>query len=417
MSDDLLVMDEVINDQQQDDVQDQDDQQQDDQQQNDDQQQQDGGDKTPVTSLFQADGKKLDPQVSTTLANIKKENPELGKLLTRAVYRVAEIDREFPGGVTEAKELRDKVEEFGGIEGIEQKLESLVEMDGLATAYMSSDPAFVEDLVESSPEAFSALAPLVFQKFHEINAEGFSAYMGRVVLGDMQANGVPLMMQRLQDLIPADNDKLQKAFEVVNQYLGGFQALAQKPLPSAKAKPGSGSGNGKGDELSKREEALRAKEWQSERDTMQRGIVNNEYTKCLAGRKAGSEEKAQILELFLSRSKAAADRIFPGWNEKAQRYISSNDKAGYLRWMKSIYSRVVPEAMASAVTSTMRGKKAAAPAKKPGAGGGTVVAPIAGFKPVAKEPGTWEINYSLTTQAMLRENRAVLKDGSKVAWK
>src|SRR4051812_2981055 len=74
-----------------------------------------GDPKTPVTSLFQPDGKKLDPQVSATLAKLKTENPELGKLLTRAVYRVAEIEREFPGGVTEAKELRDKVEELGGV--------------------------------------------------------------------------------------------------------------------------------------------------------------------------------------------------------------------------------------------------------------------------------------------------------------
>lgn len=371
-----------------------------------------GAEKIPVTSLFQADGKKLDPQVSATLAKIKTDNPELGKLLTRAVYRVAELDREFPGGVTEAKELRDKVEEFGGVDGIAAKMESLEEMDGLAKAYMASDPKFIEDLIESSPEAFSALAPAIFQKFAEVNAEGFSAYMGRVVLGDMQANGLPLMMMRMQDLIPADNAKLKEAFEQVNGYLGGFKALADKPLPSAKAK----AATGKTDDLSKREETLRAKEWQSERDTVQKGIVNTEYTKHLAGRKPDTEEKAQIRELFVSRSKAAADKLFPGWMEKAQRYISSGDKPGYLRYMKSIYARVVPEAMATSVKATMKGKAAVA-AKKTVAAGGKAIVPAAGFKLVAKEPDTWDIDYVRTGAPMLRENRAVLKDGSKVAWK
>jgi hypothetical protein len=373
------------------------------------------GDKTPVTSLFQSDGKKLDPQVSATLTKIKTENPELGKLLTRAVYRVAEIDREFPGGVSEAKELRDKVEEFGGVDSIEQKLESLQEMDGLATAFMNSDPAFVEDLVASSPEAFAALAPIVFQKFAEVNAEGFSAYMGRVVIQDFQANQLPLMMMRLQDLIPADNAKLREAFDHVNGYLGGFKALAKKPLPSAKA---NASKPGTKDDLTKREEALRAKEWQGERDTIQKGIVNGEYSKCLAGKKPNTEEKAQIRELFTSRSKAAADKLFPGWSEKAQKYINNNDKQGFLRYMTSIYKRIVPEAMASAVRSTMKGARATTTTttRKPGTPASrTVVAE--GFKPVVNEPGSWDVDYNRTTRAMLSENRAILKDGTKVAWR
>ena len=374
------------------------------------------GEKTPVTSLFQADGKKLDPQVSASLAKIKAESPEVAKLINRAVYRVAELDREFPGGVTEAKELRDKVEELGGVDGIETKLESLAEMDGLATAFMSSDPAFVEDLVESSPEAFAALAPMVFQKFAEVNAEGFAAYMGRVVLGDMQANGIPLMMMRMQDLIPADNPRLKEAFDQINAYLGGFKTLSEKPLPkpgTSKAKPAAG----KTDDLSKREEALRAKEWQTERDTMQRGIVNGEYAKVLAGRKPDSEEKAQILELFQSRSIAAANRLFPGWSEKAQRYVSSGDKAGYIRYMKSIYARVVPEAMASSVNATMKGKKAAAATvTRPAGTGAPAKTAASGFKVIGKDPGN-NVDYGRTTKAMVAQDMYILKDGSKVIWR
>ncbi len=75
---DLLELD-ATNDQQ-DDAENTDDQQQEGEQQEGEQEQE--TEKTPVTSLFQADGKKLDPQVSSTLAKIKTENPDLGKLLT-----------------------------------------------------------------------------------------------------------------------------------------------------------------------------------------------------------------------------------------------------------------------------------------------------------------------------------------------
>ncbi|MDE2099607.1 MAG: hypothetical protein KGL39_20310 [Patescibacteria group bacterium] len=375
------------------------------------------GEKTPVTSLFQSDGKKFDPQVSAALNKIKGENPELGKLLLRAVSRVGELDREFPGGLNEVRELRDQVEEFGGITGIQEKLDSLQEMDGLAQQFMSADPAFVDDLIQSSPEAFSALAPVVFQKFAETNPDGFGAYIGRIVYANMQAAEIPLVMMRLNDLV-ADKPQAIEALKQLNVYLGGFRDLASKALPEFK---GAKSSTPKNDDLSKREEALRSKEWQAERDSLHKGIVNTEYKRALAGRTPNSEEKAQILELFTGRATTAANRLFPGWQQKAQRYINANDKAGYLRYMETIYRRIVPEAVSSAVSSTMRGKATstkkpatpARPAVKPAANG----AGTEGFAPLAKEPDTWEIDYARTTPSMLRNNRAVLTSGKKVEWR
>ena len=374
------------------------------------------GEQQPVvTSLFQTDGKKLDPTVSKKLAAIKAENPALGKLLSKAVYRVAELDREFPGGLSEARELREKVEEFGGVEGIQSKIDGVKELQSLADYYMAGDPAFVEDMAVSSPESFAKLAPLVLQKYSESQPEAYAAHVGRVVYGDMQRNEIPLLMMRLIDVV-GDNAKAGELIGQLNTYLGGFKALADKKVDpvrsAAQAQP-------KKDDLSKREEELRSKEWRAERDVAQKNIVNAEYAKALAGRKPDAEERGQIRELFSMKAARLADNLFKGWQAKAQGYIQRDDKPGYLRFMQSIYKRVAPEAMAAAVNGTMKGK-AAAPVnrqQKPAVNGKPVVAAPAGFTPVAKEPGSYEIDYGRTTKEMIGKNQAVLKDGKKVQWR
>ena len=367
----------------------------------------------PITSLLGPDGKKLDPTVRTLLSEIRTKNDAAGKLLTKAVYRVAELDREFPGGLTEARELRDKVEELGGVDGIEGKFETLAELTGLSKQFMDADPAFVEDMATSSPESFAALAPVVFAKYAQTNPDGFTAYIGRVVWSDMNTNGIPLLLQRMADFMPADKPQAIELLNTLSTYLNGFGELSKKApataRPRAEAKP---------DDLTAREEALRSREWKADRDGIQRGIVREEETKALSGRKPDTEERAQIRELFMTRSGAAANRLFPGWAEKAQRFIKSGDKAGYLRYMKSIYVRVVPEAMASAVNSTMRHAKPAPVVKQTAVSRpGSSAAPVNGFKPVATEPDTYKIDYGRTTKAMLQENRAILTDGARVQWK
>ena len=376
-------------------------------------------DKPIVTSLFQADGKRLDPAIRTTLDKLKAESPDAGKLIAKALYRVADLDREFPGGLTEIRELRDKVEKFGGVDGIQEKLDGAKELYTLADQFAAADPAFVEDMLASSPESFAALAPIITAKWAEVQPEGFTSYIGRIVFNDLNKNNIPLTIMRMADVL-GDNAKALEYLEQLNTYLGGYKTLAEKRVESPK--PGAAKTAPKTDDLAKREETLRSQEWKVERDTIQRTAMDAEYSRALAGRKPDTEEKAQILELFRSRSIAKADQLFPGWQEKAQRFIKANDKAGYLRYIKSIYTRIVPETMASAVNSTMRGKKAATPAAtpKPAPQLKTATAqqpPAKGFKFVSGEPNSFDINYSYTDKQMLSQNRAILKDGTRVQWR
>lgn len=367
--------------------------------------------KPEVTSLFEPDGKKVAKPIREAMLKLKAENPSIGKLVMDAVFRSAEFRREFPGGLTEVRDLRDKVEQLGGFTDIEEKLQLSNELGGLAEAFENGDPAFVEDMVVSNPESFSALAPVVMDRFHEVNADAWSAYIGRIVYADLQSNDVPLYLMRLADIV-RDKPEAVELLNAVNGYLGRFKTFAGKS-PATAVKPKAAPSNAD----NQRENDIRKREWDLS-DTYQRtGIIRAQYKKSLNGRNPTTEEKAQIQELFETREAKLRSARFPDWQKKLAGYISRNDRSGYLRYLASMHRSVGIEAVTSAVTSTLKDKAGAT--KKLAATGAakTTIKAAAGFTVVAKEPDSYNIDYGRTSRTMLMENKAILKDGKKVMWR
>ena len=365
---------------------------------------------TGPVSLLEADGKKLSAPVKAALTELKAQKPEVAKVLMKAIFRTAELDREFPGGLTEAREIRDKVEEFGGLDKIQERLDGASELTQLATAFSNADPAFVEDMVASDPRAFAALAPVVFSRFAQVDAEGYKGYIGRVIYSDMQRNEVPLLLQRLADTL-GENAKAAEYLNQLSGYLGNFKTLAEKPYTP----PQPQANQPKPENQSQREEDLRSREWKLERNQVQGQILQEAKLKALGSRRPTSEDRAEIDERFRFGVTSLTNKLFPGWNEKAQKYIKSNDKSGYLRYMKSIYARVFPDAMATAVEKVMKGRPAGGPQNRQQqpTQNGTQPKPAAeGYKIVTKVPN--DIDWSRTSRQMIEADKYILTDGRKV---
>ena len=379
--------------------------------------------KTPITSLFDETGQKINPAVKALLADLKKTNPGADKLLSKAVFRYAELMREFPAGIAEARELRDKVSDLGGLDGIETKLEAAKQFDTLASAFENADPAFVDDLIESYPDSFKALGPVFLQKYAESDPEAFTAYLGRAMHSDLSSSGFLLTFQRLSDFLPTDNPTAANTYKALATYLSEIGALATKAptAPKAKAAPAKSS------DADSRDNELTAREWKIERDSLHKTVASKAYKEALAGRSADSEESAQISELFLSRAQKLTRQMFPELDKRLNGFIARKDKAGYFRYLNTVYQRVIPNAVKSAVDSTMRHKaagKTGTTAQAANRMGGalprtekTGSSAPAGFTPVAKMPGPYEIDYNRTSKQMIEKNQAVLTNGKKVAWR
>lgn len=377
-----------------------------------------GEPKPPITSLFQPDGKKLDPRVKEALGKFKADNPDAAKLITKAVYKVAELDREFPGGLTEAKELRNEIDAMGGVSGIKDQLEVAQRYDGLAGAFEKADPAFVDDLVESYPASFAQLAPKMFSEYARIHPEGWQKYIGQIVVADFARNQVPLVMMRLADVI-ADNPKAIPLYNQINAYLATFQELADKKADVPKFE------EPKAAPTDQREASLQQREWKLESTTLQARVANDEYKRVLAGRSVDTETKAEIKELFITKSESLTRQYFPGYADKLKAFAQRGDKAGYMRFLTTIYRRVMPESTAWAVSKALKGKPTAPAAKAapvakaapPATNGNNPRNSDGTFKPISAEPGPWDVDYDRTDVKLLRENRAFLKDGRRVSWK
>lgn len=364
-----------------------------------------------VKSLFDEDGNKVAKPVREALLKIKSENPSLGKVLLESVHQSAQLQREFPGGLAEVREMRSKLEEFGGLEEIAQTVSIADDFTRLSQAFLEGKPEFVDDMVATDPAAFDAIAPQIFRRYAETNKAGYAHFIGAAASQYLNEKQIPLTIMRLADLVK-DNPGATQLLEHIHTHLSFLQELANTPPKPMERKEAP-----KQDD---REEKLRMREWAADRNGIEISITQDARTKALAGRVPSAEDNKIIQDLFLVNVRRATDNQFKGWRERSQQYIKSDDKKGYLRYVNSIARAVVPGAMAAAVNSTLRGQRAPAkPApKKPEVNRTGTMKPAEGFTLVAKEPSTWELDLTHPMAfEWTQQNRGILKNGKKVWWR
>lgn len=363
------------------------------------------------------DGKRLSASAKATLEEIKAKDPRLAAQIKSALFSADALKRALPGGLKEVGELRQSIEELGGPEGIARIREEQAEWNALDQQFVSGDPRFVENIAASSPEAFLKLAPAVFQKFAELNSEGYSAYVSQVFVSDMQQEGIPLALERLQDFI-GDNPRAMEVWKKLAGYVNRVAGLAAKPVnPPAKAQQ---QDDGRERSLAEREQALTRNDWRGAADAERLKSFSSEYARLTQGRKVTETQKAAIQELYVSRLGAALRKV-QNFNSNIDRYFANKDREGYLRYISSIYKQEIPKALRSAVESVLPGKPGPAAtrvaANTAQSGKATAAAAASGYAWTAAPPDKHTIDVNRTTMDMIREGRAVLIGGKKVQWK
>jgi hypothetical protein len=358
--------------------------------------QQDGQEAPPAAS-----GSTFD-QAKPFLLELRKTNPTLANQLKNAIFGSEALKKAFPEGHKEAIALKQTFEELGGKEGIQQLKTDLQQWDQLDGQFSNGDPAFVEAIAAENPEAFVKLINTGLAKFSEISPEGYSQYFGSVLVSDMNAFKIPLIMERLGDLIT--DPKAKELYGQIASYFKRFDSLSQQNVPPV----------GKRKESDTREQQLAQREAELERKTYveaaygpQRSIFSSEWKK-LGGDKLSADNQQAAKELFASRFNAAISKI-PKFKETCDRYFAAKDQAGYVRYMDGVYRQVIPVALRQAVQyfGKAPAKTAAAkPAAKPNTGS------IA----VDGRPSRDKIDYSKTTSDMILRGEAILTDGKKVKW-
>jgi len=378
-------------------------------------------DKQPITGPPIVDGR-LNPAIKPILEKLKAENPQAEKAIREALFRESRLAKELPGGLQELQQLRQQIEEIGGEDGIHEITGELNGWRSFDEQYTSGDPKVLEFLTET-PEAAAAflkIAPAAFEKFRELNPEGYGALVCQTFLADMMQERVPLLLERLGDLLPQDNPKALEILKALQGYVQRIHGYASKQVvPPATAKPAGDDPRAK--ELEARETALRRTEWRSESASLHKRLYETAWTQQLGDRKLTNEQRITVQEIYgLKLQKLIATN--PKFNETLQRYFANGQKDGFMKYIESAYRDAVPKALKTAIAQAGIGAKSGPTAGKPVAAPGKASPlppkPATGFKLVNKKPNVQtEVDRVNTTPDMLLKGQAILKTGERVTWR
>lgn len=142
------------------------------------------GDETDGESLVDSgDGRKIPAKY--------KELFETDKALRADYFNQRALQKVYPGGVKEAIQLKKAVEEFGGVEAVEQLQSDLETYHSDAEAFNKADPKWVEQGFDENPEAALKLFSHSLDYVGEHHPEQYDHLMAKVIKNDLDT-GLPV---------------------------------------------------------------------------------------------------------------------------------------------------------------------------------------------------------------------------------
>ena len=373
-------------------------------------------------SIIEADGKlKLSAKALETLNKLKAENPKQAREFRAALFDAATLRKEFPEGIREAVQLKQELEEIGGMEAVGTMRGELDAWKGLDADWTGNKPQFAAEMAESNPESFAFHAPHVMAKFAEVAPDSFTYHVAKVFAADMASNDVVMTGRMLENAIFDEQDKVRPGMEQVARlwaplakYITRVNTLA-KTAPAAPAKTNDGKPS---TDVDQREQALTVREFSTERNAVKNSITEAEFNKNLGSRKLPSDKVSTIRELYESALNRAVQAT-PKHKETVDRYVAAKDRTGYRKYMDGVIRKAAPAAMSAAFRRAGVGDKpgpkaVAKPAAvaKPGTATATT-----GFTRAGTKPNSNDVDWQATARIAGKkggDGKYVMRDGSKV---
>jgi hypothetical protein len=380
-------------------------------------------------------GSKLWRDVNTKLTAGEKLTPKEMAAIRRSIHFEHNHQQKYPNGVQELESTREAIQPLledetmpigDAIQQIAQERTYFRELDSLFTA---GKPEFVAKIADASPESFLELAPTVFQKFSEMNNEGFSSYVTGSVLSYMAGQKVPLQYEVLRTFLPqiqqiAENNPNLAMGGVVHQIVGAFNALykTQQSLEALAAKPinkpftakteDRATESGDANTLQMENNALK---WDREADGEALSFIGKEAAK-LAGKTALSTKEMTTVRAKVSEELDARLSMNKQYVSAMKGYLTNGNRTAYLQRLKSERLKILPGAIRRAVADVADSRPkvqkpvpGTTPNGKPANNVQTKVnvADPNAFRRISAYP-KGKVDRIRTTQKMLNEGKAYL---------
>jgi hypothetical protein len=357
------------------------------------------------------DGRVLPAALKKHLAELKGTNPQLSKELRDLWFANRALKEEFPGGLQEIRQLRESVQEFGGIEGIKELKQANDVWNDIDEQWIQGDPTFADRLAEANPQSFSAIAPRFIDNYSRVDPEGYQRVFGRILAATLRDAeiGNALYLAK-QNLALKNTEEAGRLLGEVEQWIGGINELA-KQAPKAPAKA---------PELDRREQSLNEREQKLFRESVAREFrssvgssIQSEIKQVLKG-KALDQDRMGVFTRLVDEEIAKLVDGDKSIKQTIERYEAAGDSQGVIKFVNSRVKPLVPKAVDKVykllfANTAAKTATAKVPAKAP-------AKVEQGWVKIQGPPRPEDVDHSKTPFEMKFKNQAVLKNGKKVTW-
>lgn len=345
------------------------------------------------------------------------------KEVKQAFFGINRLTKVIPGGINGAIELARSVEEFGGVEGIQQLQSDLDIYHQDSELFEHGDPKWTETAFQENPDITLKHFANALNYVSEHHGEFYDHVIAKALVADMGEN---LHVHDIYGILAGlkDNPQAQELAKELAKYYNDRHALSQK-VPEKK--------------VDAQQKALTDKEMQLEKQTMdlrftQVATQTQPSLRAAVTRTLQAEAKVRGIDL------AKLSKDYAGeWqdmltaihndikNEVAKdgrfldKYFALVKKGDIKRAQAAINAKhedIIPDVARKTASryGIFKGKKVDA-----GKGGARQndaanAAASAGWIRVGGPPEKYTVDWSKTTIGMKLDGKAVLKNGKKVTW-
>lgn len=349
---------------------------------------------------------------------LKAIDPALPAALRTAAFELGSLYREFPGGLKEAVQVKQALGEIGGIEGIKETQEAISDYVALESLFEKGDAQFIERLADALPSSFSQIMPAGLEKWKQADPEMYNHVQARVMIQTLDSARVSDTLEAVWRQLDGEKQgPLKDAIAQIWQTLDGYRQAGAK-APERKIDP-------QAEALTKREQELAAREVKAmlspianEGRRQIETITDREMNASYRWNETDSDIKSAVGER-IRLEVVRASKKDPSFNREWERLKERGDSAGLQRHLKNFQEKVTPAIVQRVARLFAVKPKNAGPAvvKKPVAQvTANGKAPERGWEKISAQPSAAQMDRAKTTADMILDNKAILKDGRKVAW-
>ena len=378
------------------------------------------------SDLSQDDGTELSGSKlwNASKEKLKELDPKLARAINKAIHKADSLSKKYPEGFDHIDGTLAAVKQLADDPSMptERIISEAVaersffrELDNL---YTSNPKGFLDKIIDPndpvSVETFQHAAPEFFNKFSELNPDGFASYVSRVTTGYLDSQGIPTQFALLRTflpMLPADNPatkQIQDAFEKIYGMTENLRNFAKNPInPERKTQAEAPK---QGEDYQQREMNLTAREWNTEIQQSGINMVHSEAAKY-SGKQKLTDQELRTVVSKVSTEMEAILMAKKGYGEAMHGYLQAGNKAAFHQRLQSERKQLVPAATRRAVEDVLasRPKAVSKPTgNTPTKDGQKPLQGAPQAQRIAGHPKTlgWQVDLNRTPHHLLLKNQA-----------